>query len=248
MTKNVIVGPTGMRTVLPCAPAAASAQIRQVGTSTRAPAFDRQLHDWILRAQGARVARGRRRAAERPAERASVAVRDRGLQQRRSFGGEYLFGIGSHFEAGVGVGYSQRTVHSVYADLTHPDDAEIEQELKLKQIPVTFTGRFLLLPRGSAVEPYIGGGLVAIRYRYSEVGEFVDDNRDIFPARYVKDGVGRRADGLRRPPRAGRATGRSAAKCAGRKSKARTCSKRGSSATSSTSAAGRRTSRSAFRF
>ena len=98
--------------------------------------------------------------------------------------------MAAHFEAGVGVGfYAAHGATAIYADLTHPDDAEIEQELKLQQIPVTFTGRFLLLPRGSAVEPYIGGGLVAIRYRYSEVGDFVDDSLNIFPARYVKDGV-----------------------------------------------------------
>jgi opacity protein-like surface antigen len=105
------------------------------------------------------------------------------------FGGEYLFSLGRQFEAGVGLAYSQRTVHSVYADLTHPNDAEIRQDLKLKQVPITFTGRFLILPRGSVVEPYIGGGLVAIRYRYSEVGDFVDPDLTVFPARYVKDGV-----------------------------------------------------------
>ena len=89
------------------------------------------------------------------------------------FGGEYLLGIGSQFEAGVGIGYSQRTVPSIYADLTRPGDVEIEQELKLKQVPITFSGRFLILPRGSVVEPYIGAGLVAIRYKYSEVGDFI---------------------------------------------------------------------------
>jgi len=106
-----------------------------------------------------------------------------------TFGGEYLLGIGAHFEAGVGVGYAQRTVDSIYADLTRPGEVEIEQELKLRQIPVTFTGRFLFLPRGSSVEPYVGGGLVAIRYKYSEVGDFVDDTLTVFPARFVKDGV-----------------------------------------------------------
>jgi len=104
-------------------------------------------------------------------------------------GGEYLFGVGSRFEAGIGMAYSQRAVDSVYAHLTHADNTEIRQELKLKQIPVTFTGRFLLLPRGSAVEPYVGAGLVAIRWRFSEIGEFVADNRDIFPARYIADGT-----------------------------------------------------------
>ena len=62
------------------------------------------------------------------------------------FGGEYLLGIGSQFEAGVGIAYSQRTVPSIYADLTRPGGVEIEQELKLQQIPITFTGRFLILP------------------------------------------------------------------------------------------------------
>ena len=76
---------------------------------------------------------------------------------------------------------------------------------------MTFTGRVLLLPRGSAVEPYIGAGLVAIRYRYSEVGEFVDDSLEIFPARYVKDGVAtvRQCSAAFAPPSA---TGPSAAK------------------------------------
>ncbi len=106
-----------------------------------------------------------------------------------TFGAEYLLGIGSNFEAGVGVGFSQRSVPSIYADLTRPGDVEIEQELKLRQVPVTFTGRFLLLPRGSSVEPYIGAGIVAIRYRYSEVGDFIADDLSIFPARYVASGV-----------------------------------------------------------
>ena len=33
-----------------------------------------------------------------------------------TFGGEYLFGISRIFEAGVGAGYYQRTVHSVYRE------------------------------------------------------------------------------------------------------------------------------------
>jgi hypothetical protein len=105
------------------------------------------------------------------------------------FGGEWLFGIGRNFEAGVGLGYFQRSVPSVYANVTHSNGAEIFQELKLKMVPVTFTARFLPLPRGSSVEPYFGGGLVAIRWRYSEAGEFVDDQGGIFPAVFVGDGT-----------------------------------------------------------
>jgi hypothetical protein len=106
-----------------------------------------------------------------------------------TFGGEYLFAVNRRVEAGVGLGYSQRSVPSVYANLTHPNGDEIFQELKLKQVPVTFTGRILLLPRGSSVEPYVGGGLVAIRWRYSEAGEFVDSSNNIFSARYTGDGT-----------------------------------------------------------
>jgi hypothetical protein len=106
-----------------------------------------------------------------------------------NFGGEYLFGFG-HFEAGVGLGYTQRTVPSVYANLTHPNGDEIEQDLKLRTIPVTFTARFLPLRRGAAVEPYIGFGLAAIRWNYSEVGEFVDSvDNSIFPGRFTADGT-----------------------------------------------------------
>ena len=106
-----------------------------------------------------------------------------------TFGGEYLFAPARNFEIGVGLGFSQKSIQTVYADITHSDRTEIEQELKLRQVPVTFTGRFLILPRGSAVEPYIGAGLTAIRYQYSEVGEFVDQDGFIFPAVFKTDGT-----------------------------------------------------------
>jgi outer membrane protein W len=77
----------------------------------------------------------------------------------------------------------------VYANVTHGNGDEIEQDLKLRTIPVEFTGRFLLLPRGSGAEPYIGAGIVAMRWRYSETGEFVDIDSTIFPARYIAEGT-----------------------------------------------------------
>ena len=171
-----------------CAPAAASAQVRQVSTSTDGgkqtvnftigwfalKGLDSRIDDDVLVAE----LLGPQPLLFEVKDLNSVPV-----------GGEYLFGVGSRFEAGVGIAYSQRAVDSVYAHVTHANDQEIRQEIKLRQIPVTFTGRFLLLPRGSAVEPYVGAGVVAIRWRYSEIGEFVADNRDIFPARYIADGT-----------------------------------------------------------
>jgi hypothetical protein len=103
-------------------------------------------------------------------------------------GGEYLIGFGP-IEGGVGLGYYQRTVPSVYAHLQHSDGSEIAQDLKLRTVPVSFTVRFLPLGRGRSIEPYIGAGITAIRWKYSEIGEFVDSDRTIFPARYIADGT-----------------------------------------------------------
>jgi opacity protein-like surface antigen len=170
-----------------CAPVVASAQIRQVSASSDSrQTINFTLGYFALKGIDSRVLDDVLLNELQSSQPLLFAVKDfnSGL-----FGAEYLLAVSPHVEVGVGVGYSQRTVPSVYARLTHADNSEIQQELKLRQIPVTFTGRFLLLPRGSAVEPYVGAGVVAIRWRYSETGEFVSDNRDIFPARYVANGT-----------------------------------------------------------
>ena len=105
-----------------------------------------------------------------------------------AFGGDWLFGVSEFVEAGVGAGFYQRTVPSVYAHFTHSDDTEIAQDLKLRVVPLTATVRFLPLGRGS-VQPYVGAGIGVFNWRYSEVGEFVDFSDDsIFPARYIAKG------------------------------------------------------------
>ena len=108
---------------------------------------------------------------------------------RATFGGEYLFAPARQFEIGVGLGFSQRTITTEYANIAHSNQDPIFQDIKLRMIPVNFTGRFLILPRGSAVEPYIGAGVTAIRFQYSEAGEFVDDAGIIFPAVFKTDGT-----------------------------------------------------------
>jgi hypothetical protein len=89
-------------------------------------------------------------------------------------GAEWLVPIGNYLEAGAGVGFYRRTVSTVYARFTHADDSEIEQDLRLRIIPVAFTARVLPLGQSSAVQPYFGGGLGVLAWRYSETGEFVD--------------------------------------------------------------------------
>ena len=93
-----------------------------------------------------------------------------------TFGGEYLLGVTDFLEAGVGAGFYQNTVHSVSADLTYPNGAEIEQTLKLRIVPVTATIRFLPLGRDASVQPYVGGGVGVFNWKYSEVGDFVESD------------------------------------------------------------------------
>jgi hypothetical protein len=107
-----------------------------------------------------------------------------------TFGGDWLFGIGRFVEAGVGVGYYQQSVDSTYWDYVDSDGSEIFQEMKLRQIPVNFTARVFPFGRGHGVEPYFGGGVAIVNWRYSEVGEFVDFNNhnEIFRDQFVDEG------------------------------------------------------------
>ena len=91
-----------------------------------------------------------------------------------TIGGEYLIGIGKYVEAGIGAGFYQRTVPSIYEFVTRPDGSEIEQDLKLRVVPFTGTLKFVPTGRDASFQPYIGAGIAALRWSYSETGEFVD--------------------------------------------------------------------------
>jgi opacity protein-like surface antigen len=107
-----------------------------------------------------------------------------------TFGGEWLFGVNRFIETGVGVGYYQRTVTSVYRDFVNDNGSEIAQDLKLKIVPFSATVRFLPAGRGAPVEPYIGAGIGIFNWRYSESGEFVDfSDGSIFREQYKADGT-----------------------------------------------------------
>ena len=106
-------------------------------------------------------------------------------------GGEWLVPLGQYFEAGAGVSFSRRTVPSVYADFVDVDGSEIEQDFRLRLLPVAFTFRVLPLRQTSPVQPYFGAGLALVSWRYSEHGDFVDFQRQnaIFPGRFVASGT-----------------------------------------------------------
>lgn len=107
-----------------------------------------------------------------------------------TFGGDWHFGIGHFVEAGVGIGYYQRSVDTVYRDYVNDNGMEIPQELKLRMTPVNFTARIFPFGRHNTVQPYIGGGVAVVNWQYSETGEFVDfnNNNEVFRDRFVDDG------------------------------------------------------------
>jgi hypothetical protein len=106
-------------------------------------------------------------------------------------GGEWLFPFGRFVEAGVGLSYTQKTVPSVYADFVDRDGSEIDQDTRLRRVPVDFTARVLPFGQDMPIQPYVGAGLTAIRWHYSEFGEFVDFDagRRIFDGEFTADGT-----------------------------------------------------------
>ena len=109
-----------------------------------------------------------------------------------SVGAEYLVGFGDFFEVGAGIGYTSRAVDTIYDDYVRPDGTEIEQQLKLRIVPMSATVRVLPLGRTTAFQPYVGGGIGIHNWRYSETGDFVDfslPGRPLFRESYTASGT-----------------------------------------------------------
>ena len=106
-----------------------------------------------------------------------------------TIGGEFLVGAGRFVEVGVGVGYYQQSVPSFDLDFTAPSGRELEQRTDLRIVPVSAMARVFPLGRDQGVQPYIGGGVALLNWKYTEDGEFVDDNtREIIAGRFTDDG------------------------------------------------------------
>ena len=105
-------------------------------------------------------------------------------------GGEWLVVVGNNLEAGIGVGYYQRPVRSVYEGWVDTDGSEISQELKLRVVPLVATLKYLPFGARGAIQPYVGVGLAVYFWRYSETGEFVDfSDNSIYRDAFVGSGT-----------------------------------------------------------
>lgn len=110
-----------------------------------------------------------------------------------SIGAEWLVPMGDYLEAGAGIQFSSRTVDTVYDEFVRPDGSEIDQQFKLRVVPITATLRVLPLGRNAVVQPYVGGGIGFFNWRYSEEGDFIDFTpelgRPVFAAQYEDSGT-----------------------------------------------------------
>ena len=104
-------------------------------------------------------------------------------------GGDWSFALGEYLEAGAGFGYYQATAPAVYEEWVNQDGSEIEQDLKLRIMPLTAVVKIFPLGAKRAFQPYVGGGLGVYFWRYSETGEFLASDDSIFDASYVQSGT-----------------------------------------------------------
>lgn len=95
-------------------------------------------------------------------------------------GAGYLVGLGDFFDAGLGIGLYSGTAPAVYTDLVNANGSEIEQDLKLRIVPMTATIRVLPLGHHDAITPYFGAGVGIYNWHYTETGQFVDSAGNIF--------------------------------------------------------------------
>lgn len=103
---------------------------------------------------------------------------------------EWNLSFGHHIEIGAGIGYYKDTVHSIYNNLVNPDGTNIHQDLRLRITPITGVVRFLPFGRQGEVQPYLGVGVGAFNYRYSESGQFVDpSDNTIFTDSFTTTGT-----------------------------------------------------------
>ena len=108
------------------------------------------------------------------------------------FFGEWNVALNKHVEVSAGFAYYSKKVDSRYLDLVNEakNFADIEQTLRLRTMPITGVVRFLPFGDATGVQPYVGGGIAAVTFRYTETGEFVDPSTfEIFNDRYTAKGT-----------------------------------------------------------
>jgi hypothetical protein len=103
-------------------------------------------------------------------------------------GGEWLVNLGRNAEAGLGIGFYQKTVPALDSFNSFPSGDAIVQDLKLRIVPFSATVRFVPFGNRSPIQPYVGGGANIYAWRYTESGQFIDANNFIFSDTFTGSG------------------------------------------------------------
>ena len=103
--------------------------------------------------------------------------------------GDWSLALGEYVEAGAGFGYYQATARAVYDEWINEDGSEIQQDLKLRIMPLTAVVKVLPFGAKRAFQPYVGGGLGVYFWRYSETGEFLATDETIFRDSFTQSGT-----------------------------------------------------------
>ena len=107
----------------------------------------------------------------------------------------------------IGASHARSGARSEFRRFVDQDDQAIEQTTRLARTPVSATVRAYLTPRGrtigrfawvpARVAPYVGVGGGAMHYRFTQDGDFVDEETlDVFPASLRSSGWTPTAHGL----------------------------------------------------
>lgn len=125
-------------------------------------------------------------------------------------GAELGFRAGSRLEIVLGAAYANRRASHEYRDFVDNDDRPIEQETRLRRIPLTVGARYNLVPAGRTVGtiayvprrvvPWVGAGGGVMHWTMRQQGDFVDfadssvffaefDARGWAPLAYASAGV-----------------------------------------------------------
>lgn len=124
----------------------------------------------------------------------------RGDFASRHVGGDISIRLADRFDLVLGVSSSTSSTRSEFRDWVDNNDLPIEQTTSFRRTPVTASVRYYVMPRGERIgsiawiparfEPFVSLGAGGVRYRFEQVGDFIDYNTlDVFPDRYLSLGT-----------------------------------------------------------
>jgi hypothetical protein len=103
---------------------------------------------------------------------------------------EWDMQVRGRLEFGLGVGFYSTEVQSTYLNLVNKGGGEIQQNLRFRIIPITAVVRLMPFGGTDTLQPYVGGGVSALKWRYSEAGQFVNtSDNSTFIGAFVAQGT-----------------------------------------------------------